>query len=249
MAHDRGTLQATFAYRHTMTDHVFPPAAQASVPVQGGSALFPVHRIYCVGRNYAEHAREMGSSGREAPFFFMKPADAVLPVPAGTLGSMPYPTLTEDLHHEIELVVAIGKAGHRIAVADALDHVWGYAVGLDMTRRDLQAQAKAKGRPWCIAKGFDASAPIGPITPAAQAGGVMDAGIRLMVNGQERQRGNIGQMIWNVAETIAEISNAWQLAPGDLIFTGTPAGVGAVQRGDTLEASIDGLEPLRVAIA
>lgn len=229
--------------------YVIAPLPQACVPVRGSDALFPVHRIYCVGRNYAAHAREMGFTGREPPFFFMKPADAV--VPAGPDGSarMAYPPLTQDLHHEVELVVAIGKGGRDIAAADAPSHVWGYAVGLDMTRRDLQAEMKKQGRPWCIAKGFDASAPIGALTPAAQAGAIDKAGIWLQVNGQERQRSSIDQLIWSVAETIEHLSRAWQLQPGDLIFTGTPEGVAAVQPGDTLEAGIDGLAPLRLHVA
>ena len=229
--------------------YVIPPAAPASVPVVGRAERFAVHRIYCVGRNYAEHAREMGFTGREPPFFFMKPADAVLPVAQGETGHLPYPTLTQDLHHEIELVVAMGKGGSNIAAQDALQHVWGYAVGLDMTRRDLQAEAKKQGRPWCIAKGFDASAPIGPITPAAQAGNVQQAAIWLQVNGADRQRSNVSQLIWNIAETIEHLSQAWELRPGDLIFTGTPEGVSAVVRGDVLEGGIDGLCPLRVAVA
>ena len=229
--------------------YVIPPAAPASVPVVGRAERFAVHRIYCVGRNYAEHAREMGFTGREPPFFFMKPADAVLPVAQGETGHLPYPTLTQDLHHEIELVVAIGQGGSNIAAQDALQHVWGYAVGLDMTRRDLQAEAKKQGRPWCIAKGFDTSAPIGPITPAAQAGNVQQAAIWLQVNGADRQRSNVSQLIWNIAETIEHLSQAWELRPGDLIFTGTPEGVNAVARGDVLEGGIDGLCPLRVAVA
>ena len=229
-------------------DYVIPPAPQASVPVLGSGARFPVHRIYCVGRNYAEHAKEMGFTGREPPFFFLKPADAVLPVNAGETGRMPYPTLTQDLHHEIELVAAIGKGGSNIAAADALQHIWGYAVGLDMTRRDLQTEMKKQGRPWSIGKGFDASAPIGPITPAAQAGNVQQAAIWLQVNGADRQRSNVSQLIWNLAETIEHLSHAWTLQPGDLIFTGTPEGVGAVVRGDVLEGGIDGLAPLRVAL-
>lgn len=229
--------------------YVIPPAAPASVPVVGRAERFAVHRIYCVGRNYAEHAREMGFTGREPPFFFMKPADAVLPVAQGETGHLPYPTLTQDLHHEIELVVAIGQGGSNIAAGDAMQHIWGYAVGLDMTRRDLQAEAKKQGRPWCIAKGFDASAPIGPITPAAQAGNVQQAAIWLQVNGADRQRSNVSQLIWNIAETIEHLSQAWELRPGDLIFTGTPEGVNAVARGDVLEGGIDGLCPLRVAVA
>ncbi len=229
--------------------YVIPPAAPASVPVVGRAERFAVHRIYCVGRNYAEHAREMGFTGREPPFFFMKPADAVLPVAQGETGHLPYPTLTQDLHHEIELVVAIGQGGSNIAAQDALQHVWGYAVGLDLTRRDLQAEAKKQGRPWCVAKGFDASAPIGPITPAAQAGNVQQAAIWLQFNGADRQRSNVSQLIWNIAETIEHLSQAWELRPGDLIFTGTPEGVNAVARGDVLEGGIDGLCPLRVAVA
>ena len=228
--------------------YVIPPAAPASVPVVGRAERFAVHRIYCVGRNYAEHAREMGFTGREPPFFFMKPADAVLPVAQGETGHLPYPTLTQDLHHEIELVVAMGKGGRNIAAADAMQHIWGYAVGLDMTRRDLQAEAKKQGRPWCIAKGFDASAPIGPITPAAQAGNVQQAAIWLQVNGAERQRSNISQLIWKIAETIEHLSRAWELQAGDLIFTGTPEGVNAVARGDVLEGGIDGLGQLRVSV-
>ena len=232
--------------------YVFPPPAVASVPVLGSAERFAVHRIYCVGRNYAEHAKEMGFTGREPPFFFMKPADAVLAVNAGDTGTLPYPSLTANLHHEIELVVAIGKGGKNIAVADALEHVYGYAIGLDMTRRDLQNDMKKQGRPWCIGKGFDDSAPIGPITPAAQAGDMAhmaQAAIWLQVNGQDRQRSRLDQLIWNVAETIAHLSSAWALQPGDLIYTGTPEGVGAVVPGDVLEAGIDGLASLRLRVA
>ena len=232
--------------------YVFPPPAVTSVPVIGSAQRFAVHRIYCVGRNYAEHAKEMGFTGREPPFFFMKPADAVLAVNAGDTGTLPYPSLTANLHHEIELVVAIGKGGKNIAVADALEHVYGYAIGLDMTRRDLQNDMKKQGRPWCIGKGFDDSAPIGPITPAAQAGDMAhmaQAAIWLQVNGQDRQRSRLDQLIWSVAETIAHLSNAWALQPGDLIYTGTPEGVGPVLAGDVLEAGIDGLASLRLRVA
>ncbi|MGE8398011.1 MAG: fumarylacetoacetate hydrolase family protein, partial [Comamonas sp.] len=224
------------------------PPVQASVPVVGQSAHFPVHRIYCVGRNYAEHAKEMGFTGREAPFFFMKPADAVVTAPEGSVMAMPYPALTSNLHHEIELVVAIGKGGKNIAAAQAMEHVWGYAVGLDMTRRDLQGEMKKQGRPWCIGKAFEASAPIGAITPVAHAGDVTQAEIWLQVNGQDRQRSNVNQLIWNIAETIEHLSQAWELQPGDLIMTGTPEGVGAVNPGDVLEGGITGLSPLRVNI-
>lgn len=224
-----------------------PPFLPVTVPVAGfEGTVFPVHRIYCVGRNYAAHAQEMGHTGREPPFFFLKPADAVLAVPSGSTGRMPYPSLTQDLHHEIELVVAIGKGGKNIAVAQALDHVYGYAVGLDMTRRDLQTDMKKQGRPWCIGKGFDFSAPMGPITPAADVGNIHNADISLQVNGSVRQHSQIAQMIWCVAETIAYLSAAWELQPGDLIFTGTPEGVASVVRGDVLEGRIAGLHSLTV---
>ena len=229
--------------------YVLPPAPVASLPVAGSDARFPVHRIYCVGRNYAEHAKEMGFTGREAPFFFLKPADAVLPVPAGQTVDMPYPPLTSNLHHEIELVVAIGKGGKDIPVAQALEHIYGYAVGLDMTRRDLQNDMKKQGRPWSIGKGFDFSAPIGSITPAAQAGDVANAAIWLQVNDADRQRSTVNQLIWNIAETVAILSQAWELQPGDLIMTGTPEGVGAVVRGDVMAGGVGGLEPIRVRMA
>ncbi|GAB4399093.1 MAG: fumarylacetoacetate hydrolase family protein [Rhodoferax sp.] len=228
---------------------VIPAPAQPTVAVLGhGPQAWPVHRIYCVGRNYAEHAREMGHSDREPPFFFMKPADAVLPAQPGQTVDMPYPSLTNNLHHEVELVAAIGVGGHDIAPDEALGHIYGYAVGLDMTRRDLQNDMKAQGRPWCIAKGFDASAPIGPITPLQQVPDIERARISLHVNGHLRQRGHIGQLIWSLAETVSVLSRAWRLQPGDLVFTGTPAGVGAVQIGDVLRGHIDGLTPLAVRI-
>jgi fumarylpyruvate hydrolase len=225
-------------------NYVLPPSPVASVPVAGTSSRFPVHRIYCVGRNYKEHAKEMGFTGREPPFFFMKPADAVVAVEAGETGQLPYPSLTGNLHHEIELVVAIGKGGKNIAAADALSHIFGYAVGLDMTRRDLQNDMKKQGRPWCIGKGFDASAPIGPITPAAQAGDIGSAAIWLQVNGTDRQRSSVAQLIWNIAETIEHLSAAWTLQPGDLIFTGTPEGVGPLVRGDRVDGEIEGVGSL-----
>ncbi len=228
---------------------VFPPAPIVSVPVVGSSALFPVHRIYCVGRNYAEHAQEMGHSGREPPFFFMKPNDAVLVVSPGVVANLPYPSLTHNLHHEIELVVAIGTGGKDIPVDQAQAHIFGYAVGLDMTRRDLQSDMKAQGRPWCIAKGFDHSAPIGPITPKAAAGDIDHAAVNLQVNGAQRQHGSIDQLIWNISDTIAQLSAAWALQPGDLIYTGTPAGVGAVVRGDSLRGRISGLTTIELQVA
>ena len=228
--------------------YAFEPTPVVSVPVVGKAERFPVHRIYCVGRNYEEHAKEMGFTGREPPFFFMKPADAVLVVNAGETGDMPYPSLTKNLHHEIELVVAIGKGGKNIQATDAMNHVYGYAVGLDMTRRDLQNDMKKQGRPWCIGKGFDHSAPIGPITPAALAGDVANADIYVQVNGQDRQRSTTSQLIWNIAETIEHLSAAWELQPGDLIYTGTPEGVGAVVAGDTMVGAVSGLGELKVRL-
>jgi len=227
---------------------VFTPPAIASVAVTGQSARFPVHRIYCVGRNYEEHAKEMGHTGREPPFFFMKPADAVLAAEEGQTVDMPYPSLTANLHHEVELVVAIGTGGSKIAAADAHRHIYGYAVGLDMTRRDLQNDMKKQGRPWCIGKGFEHSAPVGPITLAADVPGVQTAGIALQVNGTGRQRSTVSKLIWNIAETIEQLSAAWTLQPGDLIYTGTPEGVGAVVSGDVLSATVEGLEPLTVRV-
>ncbi len=229
-------------------DYCFAPSPVTSVPVSGSRVQFPVHRIYCVGRNYEEHAQEMGHTGREPPFFFMKPADAVLIVPEGATTPLPYPSLTSNLHHEIELVAAIGVGGKDIAVNDALAHIYGYAVGLDMTRRDLQNDMKKQGRPWCIGKGFDQSAPIGPITPVAQVPGIHQADIELQVNGVVRQRSQINRLIWSVAETIAELSKAWALQPGDLIYTGTPAGVGAVVPGDLLQGSVAGLVGIKLRV-
>ena len=226
---------------------VIPMPVQPSVPVAGGGA-FPVRRIYCVGRNYVEHAQEMGFTGREPPFFFLKPGDAVVPVAEGETGAVDYPSLTKSFHHEIELVVAIGQGGKNVAAADAFKHIYGYAVGLDMTRRDLQGEMKKQGRPWCIGKGFDQSAPIGPIHPAAVTGELSRGAITLHVNGQQRQVGDLSQLIWNVGEIIEHLSAAWTLAPGDLIYTGTPAGVAAVVAGDTMLGAIDGLGSLRVAV-
>lgn len=228
---------------------VLPAAPPASVPVHGADgARFAVHRIYCVGRNYVEHAVEMGFTGREPPFFFLKPADAVLPVAEGTVGEMHYPSLTRDLHHEVELVVAIGVGGRDIAAADAMSHVWGYAVGLDMTRRDLQGEMKKQGRPWCIGKAFEESAPIGELRPAAQCRIDADTAIRLDVNGQTRQSSRIGKLIWSLPEIIEHLSAAWTLAPGDLIYTGTPEGVAAVVQGDSLHASVDGVGTLALRV-
>jgi len=223
---------------------VFPPSAIPSVAIIGRGERFPVHRIYCVGRNYAAHAREMGKDpDREPPFFFTKPADAV--VANGT--NIPFPSRTNDLHHEVELVVALAKGGGNIPMSQAMAHVFGYAVGLDLTRRDLQAEAKDKGRPWDTAKGFDHSAPISAITPAGSID-LDDSSIWLKVNDVQRQQGRLADMIWNVAEVIAELSTLFELAPGDLIYTGTPAGVAAIRPGDRLEGGVDGLETLRVRI-
>jgi fumarylpyruvate hydrolase len=227
---------------------VISAPAVVTVPVVGGGE-FPVRRIYCVGRNYVEHAQEMGFTGREPPFFFLKPADAIVVVPDGQTGQIDYPPLTKNFHFEIELVAAIGTGGRDIRAADAAGHIWGYAVGLDMTRRDLQGDMKKQGRPWCIGKAFDHSAPIGPITPADQAGDIAQAGIWLQVNGADRQRSSVAKLIWNIAETIEHLSAAWELQPGDLIYTGTPEGVNAVVAGDVMTGGIDGLVPISVRVA
>ena len=230
-------------------NYLFTPPPVMSVPVLGHTERFPVHRVYCVGRNYEDHAKEMGFSGREAPFFFLKPTDALVVVNAGETGTLPYPSLTHNFHHEIELVVAIGKGGKNIQAADAMAHVYGYAVGLDMTRRDLQNDMKKQSRPWCIGKAFDASAPIGPITPVAQAGDITQAEIFVQVNGSDRQRSQVSKLIWNIAEIIAHVSTAWALQPGDLIYTGTPEGVGAVVPGDTLHGGVSGLQSISLQVA
>ena len=226
-----------------MADFLFEPHAPVSVPIARGG-LFAVRRVYCVGRNYAEHIIEMGNDLRDPPFFFAKPADAV--VVGGA--AIPYPSKTADFHHEIELVVAIGKDGSDIDQADALDHVYGYAAGLDMTRRDLQAIAKKAGRPWEMAKGFDFSAPIGSIEPASSIGHPDKGAITLSVNGSMRQTGDLSGQIWSVSETIAYLSQFVALKAGDLIMTGTPAGVSAVLRGDVLEGRIEGVGTVRTSI-
>src|SRR5215510_5088086 len=228
--------------------YVIQPAPIPAVAVDGGGQ-FPVHRIYCVGRNYVEHAQEMGHSGREPPFFFTKPADSIVPVPAGETGRMSYPSQTKNLHHEVELVVALGKGGRDIRASDAASSIWGYAVGLDMTRRDLQGEAKKQGRPWCIGKAFDEAAPIGPLRPLAATGELSKGAITLKVNGALKQKGDLADLIWNVGEIIEHLSALWTLAPGDLIYTGTPAGVGAVVKGDVMEGEIAGLGTLKVAVA
>ena len=222
--------------------------ARPLLAIAGSNDGFPVRRIFCVGRNYAEHAREMGASGREPPFFFCKPADAVVPVPAGTVGQMDYPPRTADLQHEVELVIALGRGGRDIAVAAAASHVFGQAIGFDMTRRDLQKAAKEKGQPWEIGKAFDQSAPVGPIHRIEQIPLLTRGEIGLDVNGEARQRGDVGDMIWPVAEIIAELSGLFELVAGDLIFTGTPAGVGPVRRGDHMSGRVAGLGELDVVI-
>ena len=228
------------------TEFVIATPKVNSIPVEGDSRRFPVNRIYCVGRNYADHAREMGHDpDREPPFFFMKPATSIV-----TDGKdMQYPSLTQDLHHEIEMVLAIGIGGSNIAPADALNHVWGYGVGLDMTRRDLQGEAKKMGRPWDTGKAFDESAPCSSLVPVSQCGHLAKGLINLKVNGVIKQEGDLAMMIWNVPDTIAYLSTLFALEPGDLIFSGTPAGVAAVKKGDVLEGYVAGLPVLKTKIA
>lgn len=231
---------------------VFPPSPTVGIPVVGSDALFPVRRVYCVGRNYAAHAREMGfDPDREPPFFFCKPNDdaSVVPVGEGEVASIPFPSLTKNYHYEAELVVAIGKGGRDIPVADAVQHIFGYATGLDMTRRDLQMQMREQGRPWEIGKAFDFSAPVGPLRRIEDAGPITQGTIALEVDAKVRQQSDLTHLIWSVDEVIANLSTLFALQPGDLIFTGTPEGVGAVQAGQLLTVSIAGLVPLSVRIA
>ena len=227
------------------TQYVIEPVAMPSLPVAGDTRRFAVNRIYCVGRNYADHAREMGHDpDREPPFFFMKPANSIV-----TDGKdMQYPSLSNDVHHEIEMVVAIGKGGANISADKALEHVYGYGVGLDMTRRDLQGEAKKMGRPWDTGKAFDQSAPCAALTPATQFGHPTKGTVKLLVNGEVRQAGDLNQLIWNIPDTIAYLSTLFTLEPGDLIMSGTPAGVGPVKKGDVLEGSVEGLSPLKIKI-
>lgn len=230
---------------------VFNPMSIVGLPVQGTDALFPVRRIYCVGRNYAAHAREMGfDPDREPPFFFCKPNDpeSIVPVPADEAVSIPYPSETSNYHYEIELVVAIGKDGKNISVEEAASYIYGYAVGLDMTRRDLQMAQREKGRPWEVGKAFDYSAPVGLIHTLADIGELNAGEIHLTVNGQTVQRSDITHLIWNVAETITNLSTLFELKQGDLIFTGTPEGVGAVVAGDEMRAEITGLSGITVKV-
>ncbi|UVW29761.1 fumarylacetoacetate hydrolase family protein [Massilia sp. H6] len=229
-----------------MSSYVISAPATPTLAVAGQDSRFPVRRVFCVGRNYGAHAREMGSDPeREPPFFFTKPADAVVPAS----GTVPYPPATDDLHHEVELVVALGSGGADIAPADAMALVWGYGVGLDLTRRDLQAQAKNTGRPWDMAKGFDASAPCSPLTPATTLGLAQDARIWLEVNGALRQEGKLGDMIWPIADVISHLSRLVRLEAGDLIYTGTPAGVAALSRGDRVRGGVDGVAQFALTIA
>ena len=228
---------------------VIPQPPVAAADVTGADDEFPVRRIYCVGRNYAEHAREMGHDpDREPPFIFQKSPDNLVRLPPGGEGKFPYPPVSDTVHHEIELVAALSGGGTDIPEADALDLVWGYAVGPDMTRRDLQGQAKKMGQPWDAGKAFEHSAPMGPITPAADTGHIAEGRIWLDVNGETRQDCNGNQLIWSLPEVIAHLSGLFELRPGDLIFTGTPAGVGAVQRGDVMEGGVEGLGLIRLKV-
>ncbi len=229
--------------------YAFDPGPLPAVPVAGTDTLYPVRRIYCVGRNYVEHAQEMGFTGREPPFFFAKPADAVVVVADGETGAIPYPTRTSNLHYEMELVVAIGRRGSDIPAAQAAQYIFGYALGLDMTRRDLQQELRKQGRPWELGKGYDHSAPIGPIHPIASTGEITAGHIWLDLNGERKQDSDIRKLIWNVNETIEHLSGYFELNPGDLIYSGTPEGVGAVKSGDLIVGGVDGLGELRVKVA
>jgi len=227
-------------------NYVIVPPVQAALSVHGQDSKFPVHRIYCVGRNYAAHAREMGHDpDREPPFFFTKPADTI--VPSGS--TIPYPMATKDLHHEIEMVVALKEGGTHIPADGALDCIYGYAVGIDLTRRDLQGEAKKLARPWCAGKAFDRSAPCTAVHSAAEIGHPDSGRIWLAVNGDLRQEGDLNQLIWKIPEMIEYLSGLFELAPGDLIFTGTPAGVGAVGSGDTITGGVDGVAEIEIRIA
>jgi len=227
-----------------MASYVITPPRQAAVSVQGHDELFPVRRVYCIGRNYADHAIEMGHDpDRELPFFFQKNADNV-----NSSGEFPYPAKSSDVHHEIELVVALKSGGVNIRHENALEHVYGYAVGIDMTRRDLQAEMKAARRPWEIGKAFEQSAPVGPISPASEIGHLDSGSISLKVNDDQRQQGDLNQMIWKLPEIIAYLSEYYEIGAGDLIMTGTPAGVGPVVRGDVMVAAIEGIGELVVTV-
>ncbi len=224
--------------------YVIQPAAVPTLPVRGSDKLVPVHRIYCVGRNYAEHAIERGHDpSKEPPFFFQKNPDNLV-----TNGRFPYPSMTKDVHHEIEMIVALGKGGTDIPVEKALEHVYGYGVGLDMTRRDLQGEAKKLGRPWEVGKAFEASAPCGPLVPASEIGHPAAGAVTLHVNGALRQQGDLNQLIWKVPEMISFLSGLFTLQPGDIIMTGTPAGVGAVVKGDVMKGAVAGIGEIEVTV-
>jgi len=230
---------------------VVNPPSVVGLPIAGSSDQFPVRRVYCVGRNYAAHAREMGfDPDREPPFFFCKPNDdaSIVPVAAGKSVAIPYPPLTSNYHYEAELVVLIGKGGRNITVGDAAKHIYGYAVGLDMTRRDLQMKMREQGRPWEIGKAFDFSAPVGVVRTKADAGEITSGAITLEVDGEVRQKSDLTHLIWSVNEVIANLSTLFALQPGDLIFTGTPEGVGQVKPGQTMKVHIDGLESIEVRV-
>ncbi len=234
----------------TIPSYVVTPPATPTLPVRGSKARFPIRRIYCVGRNYAEHAKEMGGDAtKEPPFFFTKAADAVVPVVPPAAGRVHYPLATKNLHHEIEMVVAIGRGGKNIPAEKALEHVWGYGVGLDMTRRDIQAEAKKLGRPWEMSKSFDQSAPCSALRPASEIGHPAKGAIRVKVNGEVKQHGDLSQQIWSVPEQIAYLSGLVTLQPGDLIFSGTPSGVGPVNKGDKLEGHVEGVGDLTITYA
>ncbi|QEI08096.1 fumarylacetoacetate hydrolase family protein [Pigmentiphaga aceris] len=228
--------------------YVFEPAPIVAIPVVGSESQFPVRRIYCVGRNYVEHAQEMGFTGRELPFFFGKPADAIITGAPGETVTMDYPSKTQNLHFEAELVVAIGLGGKDIPAADALRHIWGYGVGLDMTRRDLQNEQKKQGRPWEVGKAFEQSAPIAALHPIVDTGEITQGDVWLTVNGETRQKSDLSKLIWSVAEVIEHLSGLFTLQPGDLIFTGTPEGVGAVKPGDLIEVGVASLTRLSVQV-
>lgn len=231
-----------------MSEYVFTPPAVVALPVVGHSARFPVRRVYCVGRNYVEHAKEMGFTGREDPFFFSKPADALVVIPDGSQGKIAYPAKTSNLHYEMELVVALGSGGRDIPVAKADACIFGYALGLDMTRRDLQGECKKQGRPWEVGKAFDQSGPIGPVHPVSQTGLLSHGAISLEVNGEVKQSSDLDKLIWSIPESIAYLSGLFELKAGDLIFTGTPEGVGAVVKGDRMVGRFAGLGELDVLV-
>lgn len=228
-----------------MTTFAITPPKQASLAINGSEARFPIRRVFCVGRNYEAHIREMGNDTRELPFFFMKPADAVL----GSGQTIAYPKATSDLHHEVELVVALGAGGSNVSAEEATRLIWGAAVGIDLTRRDIQADAKSRGRPWDMSKGFDQSAPIAPLVPIGDVASLTSGKIWLDVNGETRQSADLADMIWPVADCIAHLSGLVELAPGDLILTGTPAGVSALERGDHVTAGINGLPDVTLSVA